>query len=487
MSTQYLDATATARLVHDGTATPVEILDECIKRIESTNPQINAVIVPLFEKARAEAETVPRDAPFAGVPYVLKDLTVHSKGDPYSGGIRGLKSAGYRSDHDSHFVRRMREAGFVLVGKANTPEMGMYASTEPLAWGPTRNPWDVTRSVGGSSGGSAAAVAAGMVPIAHGNDGGGSIRMPSSFCGVVGLKPTRGRVSSGPLIAESDNVSGKATEGLHTLSIRDAAAVLDLISGHHAGDPYWAPTPRRSFATEVDADPGRLRIGVMADDPSGKTHADPEAVAATMKVAEVLAELGHDVAEGHPEILGSGTYNELWFQSVGVIIARELDRLAGLIGREFTEDDVEPATWGYMQQGRKVGGIAYAAGVDALREQAREMERWWEEDGWDLLLTPTVPVGAPQLGQLAATAENPGASVTRSLVQNLQMFNVSGQPALSLPLVQRRDGMPQGVQLAAAYGREDVLIRVARQLEVAMPWMDRRPPHGYEGDPAGTR
>ena len=470
-----MDATAQADLVHRGEATPLELVEETIKGIERLNPRINAVIVPLYEKARAEAAKVRKDAPFAGVPYVLKDLSIHSKGDPYAAGTRGAKAAGYRSDQDTHFVTRMREAGFVLIGKVSTSEMGMYESTEPLAWGPCRNPWNTDRSVGGSSGGSAAAVAAGMVTIAHGNDGGGSIRSPASQCGVVGLKPTRGRISSGPMIIESDNVAGGAVEGFLTWSVRDQAAALDVVHGHRAGDAYFAPPPLRPFAAEVGADPGRLRIGVLAHDPTGQFTLDPEAVFATRRVADQLANLGHHVADAYPLALNNGMWPMQWFGCVGAIIARELDWLGAQIGRPLTPDDVEPATWGYAQQGRTLSAIQYAAGIDSLRAYARDIERWWSDDGWDLLLTPTIPVPTPRIGELAATADNPSASVAMWILHFTCMFNMTGLPAISLPLHQRSDGMPQGVHLGAAYGREDLLIRVAAQLETAMPWKDRTP------------
>jgi amidase len=476
MADALMDATAQAELVRSGKATPLELVEDAIKRIEKVNPQVNAVIAPLYEKARAEAAQVRKDAPFAGVPYVLKDITMHSKGDPYAAGMLGLKAANYRSDHDSTFVRRMREAGFVLIGKVSTSEMAMFATTEPPAWGPTRNPWNLDRSVGGSSGGSAAAVASGMVTIAHGNDGGGSIRSPASQCGVVGMKVTRGRISSGPMIVESDNVAGGAVEGFLTHSVRDQAAALDVVQGHCAGDAYFAPPPLRPFVKEVGADPGRLKIGVLTHDPSGQVKVDPEAAKATRQAADVLANLGHDVSDAYPRAFDNGMWPLQWFGCIGVIIARELEWYGKQIGRPITPDDVHPAIWAYAEGGKTISGVEYAAGIDSLRAYAREIERWWEEDGWDLLLTPTIPVPPPRIGELDATADNPSESVAMWLLQFTVVFNKTGLPAISLPLYQRQDGLPQGVQLGAAYGREDLLIRVASQLEQAMPWAGRRPP-----------
>jgi amidase len=354
--------------------------------------------------------------------------------------------------------------------------MALVDTTEPLAWGPCRNPWDTSRSTGGSSGGAAAAVAAGLVAIAHGNDGGGSIREPAAKCGVVGLKPTRGRVSQGPQVIDSDNVSGMAHEGWITRTVRDTAAMLDLVGGHRPGDAYAAPGPRRPFTAEVGADPGRLRIGVLTEDPTGQSAVDAECVAAARVAADMLAGLGHDISDGYPAVLRDGSWPADFQPCVAVVVLRELGRFGEMIGRPLTEDDVEPQTWAYAQLGRAVTGVQYAAGVDSIRNRARETERWWEEQGWDLLLTPTLTIQTPPLGLFKPTKEDPFSSLGMNASIFTVPFNVSGQPAISLPLHWAADGMPIGVQLAAAYGREDLLLRVASQLEIAMPWADRRPP-----------
>lgn len=474
----FLDATAQADLVWRGEVTPLELVDQAIAQIERLNPKLNAVIYQRFEKARAEAGTV--SGPFRGVPYLLKDLT-YSKGDLHAAGIAGVKAAGYRADHDAHLVASLRKAGFVLVGMTNTPELGLTATTEPEAFGPSRNPWNTDHSTGGSSGGSAAAVAAGLVPVAHGSDGGGSVRMPSSQCGVVGLKPTRGRISTGPLIRDTDNVSGMSHEGLHTRTVRDLAGMLDAVDGAKPGDAYRAPPPLRPFVKEVGADPGRLRIGLLASDPTGTLTVHPECVRAVRAAAEALAKLGHDVVESFPEVLRKGSWPQEFMPCIAVVVARELNYYGRLIGRPLTENDVEFSTWNYAQMGRGVSVDQYAAGIDSIRLQAREMERWWQDDGWDLLLTPTMPAISPRIGEIQPTRENPFSTLAMSLSHYTVPFNVSGQPAISLPLHWTPEGLPVGVQLAAAYGRDDVLIRVAAQLEQAMPWAQRRPPIATQG------
>jgi Asp-tRNA(Asn)/Glu-tRNA(Gln) amidotransferase A subunit family amidase len=460
----FLDATAQAALVRTGQIAPVELVEQAIGAIERLDPELNAVVIPLFDKALAEARTAP-DGPFQGVPYLLKDLTLVSEGDLTCQAIAGVKAAGYRADHDSFYVQRMRAAGFVLVGKTNLPELGgSAATTDSAAWGPARNPWDTSRSTAGSSGGAAAAVAAGMVAVADATDAAGSIRAPASHCGVVGLKGSRGRVSTGP-DAFSDNLWGLAAELCVARSVRDVAAVLDVVSGQRPGDPYRAPPPVRPFAAEVGADPGRLRVGVLDTDPTGGELVEPDCRAGARAAAELLADLGHEVADGFPPALTEGGFPAQFGPVGSVLAARSLALWGERLGRPLTEDDVEPATWAAARYGETVSGAQVAAGIDSLRVHGREIERWWE-DGWDLLLTPTMPMTPPPLARLG---DGDPTLFTCP-------FNVSGQPAVSLPLHTTADGLPVGVQLVAAYGREDLLLRVAAQLEAAMPWAERRPP-----------
>ena len=470
---ETLDATAMAELVQRGEAQPVELVEQAIERIEATNPELNAVIVPLFEQALAEAETAT--GPFRGVPWLLKDMNV-AKGVPHACGIRGVKEAGYVSDVDSHFTAAMREAGFVLVGVTNTSEIGMLPTVEPEAWGATRNPWSLEHSTGGSSGGAAAAVAAQMTPIAHGSDGGGSTRIPASACGVIGLKPTRGRVSTGPWIRYSDDVSGNSHEGLLGRTVRDVAGLLDAVEGHRPGDAYWAPPPARPYAQEVGADAGSLRIGLMPEDPSGALSVDPQIRQVVLDVAATLGELGHRVEEGHPAALEQGGMPEAFGVCFPIIVGRELEAYGKLIGRPLTEADVEPFTWSLAQGLPSVTGEQYATGVDSLRRHGAAIQQWWEVDGWDLLLTPTMVTLPPQLGEFAKLeAEGRAFELAFAMTALTVAYNVTGQPAISLPLGMSEDGRPIGVQLVAAYGRDDLLLRVAAQLEAALPWAGRSP------------
>src|SRR5437867_1309720 len=297
-----LDATAQAELVRQRKASPRELVDAAIARIERVNPALNAVITPLFEKARAAADRadVP-DGPFRGVPFLLKDLVCHSAGDPYHAGMGLLRELRWTEPADTHLAARFRVAGFTFLGKTNTPELGPVPTTEPVAYGPTRNPWDTARSPGGSSGGSAAAVASGMVPVAHANDGGGSVRIPASECGLVGLKPSRGRPPPGPHMGHM--WAGLAIEHAVTRSVRDTAALLDAVSGYVPGDPYTAPPPARPFRDEVGADPGQLRIGLRLKSPAGRFAVHAECVAAAQSAARPLESLGHRVEQSHPAAL----------------------------------------------------------------------------------------------------------------------------------------------------------------------------------------
>jgi Asp-tRNA(Asn)/Glu-tRNA(Gln) amidotransferase A subunit family amidase len=461
--TGFPDATEQAARVRRGEMSPRELLEETIDAIERVDPELNAVVIPLFEKARAEAASAP-DGPFRGVPYLLKDLSLVSKGDHTSQAVPGAKAANYRAAHDSFFVEKMRAAGFVLVGKTNLPQLGASATaTSSTAWGTTRNPWDPARSPGGSSGGSAAAVAAGLVAVADGTDAVGSIRIPAAHCGLVGLKPTRGRVSTGP-DPFCDSLAGLAAEMCLVRSVRDLAAVLDVVSGRCPGDPFSAPPPLRPFAAEVGADPGRLRIGVLTRDPAGMSTVDSGCASATRATADLLAGLGHDVTEGFPPVLARGAFPPGFGAAMAVTAARSASIWADRLGRQLTEGDFEPGTWGGIEFGRTVSAVDYTAAVDALRERGREIESWWADDGWDLLLTPATPAPPP--------LDDPGDTDPATFTCP---FNVSGQPAIALPLHTDPAGLPIGVQLAAAHGREDVLIRVAAQLETALPWADRWP------------
>jgi amidase len=468
-----LDGLGQARLVASGRCSPLELVEAAIERIERVDPQLGAVIVRLFDRARAEAASpaLPR-GPFRGVPILLKDLGCPVAGVTTFAGTRFLRDRGWRAPADAALATRLRAAGFVLVGRTNTPELGLSPTTEPESFGPTRNPWDPERIVGGSSGGSAAAVAAGLVPIAHAGDGGGSIRNPAGACGVVGLKPSRGRVSLGPALGEG--WAGCLTEFAITRSVRDAAALLDCVAGPTNGDPYFAPPPARPYADEVASEPARLRIGLFTHHAGRAPHA--EALAAVANAARLLEALGHDVEDAHPAALDEPGWGDAAAAVVAASTAHEIDAIERATGERVREEDVEPATWAIAERGRAIPAVDHLRTVEELHAFSRRLRSFWRElpgeEGFDALLTPSMAEPAPRIGSLR------GAGVERilGLVPYTMPYNVSGQPAISLPLHWSREGLPLGVQIVARYGGEDLLLRLASQLEQAQPWRERRPP-----------
>jgi amidase len=471
-----LDATAQAALVRSGEVTPLELVDAAIVRIEKLNPELNAVIHPTFDKARAAAASpdLP-DGPFRGVPFLIKDILCTVAGEPYHDGMRFLKELNWTASVDSFLARKFRAAGFVSLGRTNAPELGILPTTEPVAYGPTRNPWNTEHSTGGSSGGSAAAVASGMVPVAHANDGGGSIRIPASECGLFGLKPSRGRTSLGPEFG--DVQAGLVAEHVVAKSVRDSAAVLDSVAGPMPGDPYFAPPPSRPFLQEVGAEPGRLRVGMLLKAPGGTTDVHQDCLAATRDAAELLESLGHVVEESAPEGLDDPEYIAQFLTLWACGIAASVDEWSLRTKRKITRDDVEPLTWALSEMGWSYSGAQLLAAIGWLQAGARRMGVWFES-GFDLLLTPTLAEPPPRLGEMDSDPDNPLQPIFRAagLTPFTPVFNATGQPAASLPLYWNMDGLPIGVQLASQYGREDVLIRISSQLEAARPWSDRKPP-----------
>ncbi len=471
----FLDATAQAELVRTGEASPLELVDAAIERIERVNPQLNAVIHERFDKARAEAAAEIPDGPFRGVPFVVKDLDGYSAGDPYYGGTKFLRDHDWRPTRDTYLTEKFRAAGLICVGRTNTPELGLVPTTEPATYGPSRNPWDTTRSTGGSSGGSAAAVASGMVALGHAGDGGGSIRIPASECGLVGLKPSRGRHSVGPEVGES--WGGLVARLAVTRSVRDTATVLDAVQGTMPGDPYTAPPPARPYVEELGADPGSLRIGWRLEAPSVVGDPHPDTVAAVHGAAALLESLGHRLDESSPAALDDPDFVLHFINAYNAWVARDLDRMGEAVGTPVTADDVEPGTWALAEAGRSVNATDYLAAIEYMHSFTRNVADWWA-GGYDLLLTATIPEPPPVLGEFTGTPDNPLVGLFRSaeIVPFTAPFNTTGQPAISLPLHWNADGLPIGIQLVAAYGREDLLLRVAAQLEAAAPWADRRPP-----------
>ncbi len=480
-----VDATEQACLVRDGEASPTELVDEAIARAERLNPELNAIIHPLYEQARETAAGELPDGPFRGVPLLVKDLSCYMEGAPVHEGMRVLRDAGYRADHDMVLTRRLRQAGFVIIGRTNAPELGILPTTEPVAYGPTHNPWNLDRSPGGSSGGSAAAVAAGIVAVAHANDGGGSIRIPASHCGLVGLKPTRARTTQAPDFGEI--LCGLVVELAVTHTVRDTAAILDAVQGPAPGDPYLAPPPERPYLEEVGADPGRLKIGLMTTPPAGQFETHPECVRAAEDAAVALEQLGHDVERSYPKDLDDPGYVANFLVRWTAGVDWSLRYWSRAIGREIGPDDVEPLTWALAEQGRSHTAGALLEALEKAHASTRRLASWWAQDGFDLLLTPTCGEPPPPLGSFEPVQDNPFAAILRSIpfASFTAAFNTTGQPAITLPLHQTPDGLPVGIQLVAAYGREDLLLRVAAQLERARPWTDRIPPvHADAGAPA---
>jgi amidase len=471
-----LDATAQAELIREGKMSSEELVDSAIERIERLNPKLNAVIIPLFDKARDLVRSGDLlDRPFRGVPMLLKDLGCATQGDPHHSGMQFLKKMNWIAPSDAFLATKLRQAGFVVLGRTNTPELGLDGVTEPIAYGPTRNPWNLDRAPGGSSGGSAAAVASGMVPVAHGSDAGGSIRNPASSCGLVGLKPSRGRTSFGPDYGEV--WGGLSVDHVLTRSVRDTAAVLDVTAGPMPGDPYHAPPPDRPFRMEVGCDPGKLRIGVMARAPGASFELPSEISAAVLETGELLRSLGHSVEESCPEPFDSPEAGMNWFTYVSGCIARELDRWQEITGHKIGPDDIEPANWAVAEIGRGLSAREYLATKEAMATYSRNTAAWWSE-GFDLLLAPTIGSLPPLIGEFESPPDNPleGMMRTAPIGAYTIAFNITGQPAISLPLHWTADGLPVGVQLAASYAREDLLIRVASQLEQARPWKNKWPP-----------
>jgi len=466
----FLDATAQAELVRTKQIKPSELVDGAMERIERLNPQLNAVVTPMFEQARATVSGALPDGPFTGVPFLLKDL-----GASYAGVTQSQGSAFAKdmvSPFDSELTRRYKAAGLVIAGKTNTPEFGLVPTTEPVLFGPTRNPWDTGRSTGGSSGGSAAAVASGMVPFAHANDGGGSIRIPASCCGLFGLKPTRARVTYGPLLG--DIQSGLVQEHAVTRSVRDSAALLDATEGPMPGDPYFAPPKERPYIEEVSRDPGRLRIAFATSTSLG-TPLDEEAITAVKEAAALCEELGHDVVEASPQVNGAQlvpSFTALWASGN----AWGIDSLAMLTGKKPKEEDFEPLTWALYEMGKALSAPAYLQSITMLQIMGRTIAAFHEQ--YDAWLTPTLAAPPPPLGYFDAEPGNPMAGFTKAAdyVPFTPVQNVTGQPAMSVPLYWTKDGLPLGAHFATKAGGEGLLFRLASQLEEARPWAGRIPP-----------
>ena len=459
-----LDATAQADLVRRGEVTADELVGAARARIERLNPALNAVVTHIEPAA-------PEPGPFEGVPFLVKDLAIEVAGTRFTEGSRWL--ADNVSTHDQELAVRYRRAGLVILGKANTCEFGLSPTVEPALFGPTRNPWDPSRSTGGSSGGSAAAVAAGLVPMAHANDLGGSIRYPAAWCGLFGLKPSRARVPAGPEFG--DVASGFQADHAVTRSVRDSAALLDAVAGPAIGDPYWAPPPARPFLAEVGAPAGRLRIAVRTAPRHGQP-VDPRYVAAVDRAAALLSDLGHAVEEGAPDGLDDPAYESSMGPVYGGAVAWIIAYWTRRLGRPPGDDDIEPQTRAFWERGSRVSAADYLVALETLQRVSRQVAGWFEHH--DLWITPTLGSPPPPLGELVGTDHEPLAGARnagRHLMFDAELANISGNPAMSVPFGWDDDGLPIGLHVLGRFGDEATLFRVAAQIEEAEPWAHRWP------------
>lgn len=482
-----LDATALAALIAKGEVTATEALDAALARAAEVNPKLNAICADLREQARAQT-AAPLTGPFAGVPFLIKDIAQHYAGVPTTAGSRALRR--YTPDIHAEIVERFLRAGLVIFGKTATPEFALKPFTETALFGDTRNPWDLTRSPGGSSGGSAAAVAAGIVAMAGASDGGGSIRIPASYCGLFGLRPSRGRVPPGP--AHGEFWDGASSEHVLSRSVRDSATMLDAICGADVGAPFVIAPPERPYAEEISRAPGRLRIGFNTASPIG-TPVDADCVRAVEDTARLLETLGHHVERAAPEVDGGAlarSFMSLYFGQTAMNVARAR-RLTGA-----RDDDFELDTRALAMLGRATSAGAYVAEREKWNDYARALGRFHQR--YDLYLTPTVAAPASKIGELNLPAAQAAAlrvilrlGVGRALLKSglvdqmaqqslqrvpfTQLSNLTGTPSMSVPLHMSADGLPVGVQFVAAHGGEGLLFRLAAQLEAAAPWRERRP------------
>ena len=459
-----------AELVRAGEVSARELTEAAVARIEAADAEVNAFTWLDPEGALAAADAIqPGDPrPFAGVPTAIKEL------NPQQGAPCSMASdlyGDFTPSWDTFAVRRLRDAGFVFVGRTNSPELGILPVTEPRRFGPTRNPWDPSRTPGGSSGGAGAAVAAGMVPIAQGSDGGGSIRIPAACCGLVGLKPSRGRISRGPEAGDSF----LATDGVLSRSVADTAAALDVMAGYEPGDASWAPPPPEPFAQAAQRPPGPLRVALALTPTLLDTEVDPACVAAARDAGELLASLGHRVEEATPPYPGRDVFHaftRLWASGIatGVVFG---GRIAG---REPRPEDVEPLTWALYERGLDLNGPEYLMAVGELQRLTRRIVSWWAD--WDVVLTPALAQRPVEIGAIDSCGDQPWDEFRRSgeFTPYTALWNVTGQPAISLPLFQGDDGLPLAVQVVGPPLGEGMLLALAAQLEEAHPWAARLAP-----------
>jgi amidase len=464
------DAIGLADLVRKRAIKPSELLDAALERIEARDGEIGALVICMYDEARDAIAAGLPSGPFTGVPFSLKDLSAFYAGVPTT-----MATPLFRDlipDHDSTVVARYKRAGLVILAKTKTPEFGLSLTTEPVLYGPTRNPWDLDHSPGGSSGGAAATVAAGFMPMAHATDGGGSIRGPASFCGLFGLKPSRGRISPAPDFGEA--LAGMATSHCVSRSVRDSAALLDISAGAEPGDPYAAPPLVRPLLDEVGAPPGRLRIALCTTDFVGNP-VDPQCVAAATAAAKLCESLGHDVEEARPDFSGLSLV-EAWRLLPAVNLLVNVTQRANALGREPIPTDLEPINWAWLELGRRTRADDYLRAVSTMHALARRVGAFL--DCYDLILTPTLGQPSLKLGVIETNGQDIERHISllfETIAPHTALFNQTGGAAMSVPLHRTEDGLPVGAHFGGRFGDEPKLIRLAAQLEEAQPWFDARP------------
>ena len=466
----FKPATELAELIRSGEVSSSELVDASLEAIDALNPELNAFVLVDDERARAAAaEVEPGDErPFAGVPIAIKDeVPVEGQRLTMGSDIFG----DYVPDHDSFAVRRLREAGFVIVGRTNMPEFGFLPVTEPRRHGPTRNPWNTERTPGGSSGGSSAAVAAGMVPVGHARDGGGSTRIPAACTGLVGLKQSRGRISVRPDLGDHFLV----TDGVLTRTVEEQAKLTDILAGYEPGDATWAPPPSETFAEAAKREPGQLRIGLATLPPLPDVEIDPAMEQAVRDTGDLMAELGHEVEEATPAWAGQDLL-PIFSQVFGAHVS-----VAGFYGALVTEREpsaelMEPLSWHFYERAREVDSIGFLVARSGLEVMTRMIiADFWSR--YDVMVTPIMARPPVEIGEIDSCGDDPAAEFRKTghWVPYPAIFNVTGQPAISLPLFHGDDGLPIAVQLAGPPAGEELLLSLSAQLEAARPWADRRP------------
>ncbi len=469
-----LDAVAMADLVRKREVTALELAEEAITRIEKLNPQLNAVVLKMYEHARETARSALPEGPFTGVPFLVKDMTSHYTGFPTTHGCKFLVDIG-PSDHDTEIIKRFKKAGLVTVAKTSTPEFALSATTEPTFRGPAHNPWDLSRTPGGSSGGSSAAIAARIVPMAHGGDGGGSLRMPASCCGIVGFKPSRMRTPHGP--DSSSLWESCCGEFAMTRSVRDSAYLLDAVSGQDVGAYYSAPPKERPYADEILRAPKKLRIAWSASGPTNVTP-HPDCVVAVQHAAKLCADLGHHVEEATPRLTPAmlEKMRDSYLGMFAVETACDVDEMAALVGRTPTADDFEPANWALIERGWRYNGADAVRFKRGLHDVARAVGPFFEQ--YDIYLSPTVAQPPIPLGRLDPNMKDDTEywNLMLEFMPFTALFNITGSAGVSLPLWWNAANLPIGVQFLSRMGEDGVLFQLASQLEKVQPWQHRKPP-----------